>query len=184
MSINLWNFNQTILFPYRGKMKALRAFFEEENRKRDEALAQKPQSIEDDADFESVSKYNDEWNRSVAKIREARLENERIAMRQEIQWQLEQQREYEEEKRQKTNELVLREKVKIRSDCDFIGKFHNVGLSFQEAAKSFIVRENFDEALELALQNKTDFNYAIDVKGSLYPGRTGDKKQTEKTESN
>lgn len=130
MSINLWNFNQTILFPYRGKMKALRAFFEEENRKRDEALAQKPQSIEDDADFESVSKINDEWNRSVAKIREARLENERIAMRQEIQWQLEQQREYEEEKRQKTNELVLREKVKIRSDCDFIGKFHNVGLSF------------------------------------------------------
>lgn len=113
MSINLWNFNQTILFPYRGKMKALRAFFEEENRKRDEALAQKPQSIEDDADFESVSKINDEWNRSVAKIREARLENERIAMRQEIQWQLEQQREYEEEKRQKTNELVLREKVKI-----------------------------------------------------------------------
>lgn len=111
-------------------MKALRAFFEEENRKRDEALAQKPQSIEDDADFESVSKYNDEWNRSVAKIREARLENERIAMRQEIQWQLEQQREYEEEKRQKTNELVLREKVKIRSDCDFTEKFHNVGLSF------------------------------------------------------
>lgn len=120
INIYLWNFNQTILFRYRGKMKALRAFFAEEKRKRDEALAQKPQSIEDDADFEVVSKINDEWNRNVAKIREARLENERIAMRQEIQWQLEQQREYEEEQRQKTNELVLREKVKIRSDCDFI----------------------------------------------------------------
>lgn len=50
-------------------------------------------------------------------------------------------------------------------------------IHFQEAAKSFIVRENFDEALELALQQKTDFNYAIDVKGNIYPGRTGNQKQ-------
>lgn len=75
------------------------------------ALAQKPQSIEDDADFEVISKINDEWNQNVAKIREARLEAERIAMREEIKWQLEQQREYEEEQRRQTNELVLREKV-------------------------------------------------------------------------
>lgn len=43
---------------------------------------------------------------------------------------------------------------------------------FQEAAKLFIVRENFDEALDQALENKTDFNYAIDFKGSFYHGRT------------
>lgn len=43
---------------------------------------------------------------------------------------------------------------------------------FQEAAKSFIVRENFDEALDQALENKSDFNFAIDLKGSFYHGRT------------
>lgn len=92
-------------------MKALRAFLKEEKQKRDELLAQKPQSLEDDADFEAISKINDEWNQKVAKIREARLKAERIAMREEIEWQLEQQMEYEEEQRRKTNELVLREKV-------------------------------------------------------------------------
>lgn len=81
--------------------------------KRDEALAQKPQSIADDADFERISKINDEWNRNVAKVREARLEAERIQMQKQIRWELEQQREYEEEERRKINELVLKEKVCI-----------------------------------------------------------------------
>lgn len=93
-------------------MTSMRAYFREEKRKRDEALAKKPQSIEDDADFERISKINDEWNQNVAKIREQRLKAERIQMHQEIQWQLEQQKEYEEEQRHKMNELVLREKVR------------------------------------------------------------------------
>lgn len=44
-------------------------------------------------------------------------------------------------------------------------------LNFQEEAKLFIVRENFDEALEQALAEKTDFNYAIDKDGNMYEGR-------------
>lgn len=94
-------------------MKSLKAYFREEKLKRDEALAQKPQSIADDADFERISKINDEWNRNVAKVREARLEAERIQMQKQIRWELEQQREYEEEERRKINELVLKEKVCI-----------------------------------------------------------------------
>lgn len=50
--------------------------------------------------------------------------------------------------------------------------------SFKEAAKSFIVRENFDEALELALQEKADFNFAINIEGDRIPGRTGNQIQT------
>lgn len=92
-------------------MASLRNFFQEEKRKRDESLAQKPQSIEDDADFERISKINDEWNRNVAKIREARLTKERTEMRKRIEWELEQQREYEEEERRRVNEMVLKEKV-------------------------------------------------------------------------
>lgn len=94
-------------------MKSLKAYFREEKLKRDEALAQKPQSIADDADFERISKINDEWNRNVAKVREARLKAERIQMQKQIRWELEQQREYEEEERRKINELVLKEKVCI-----------------------------------------------------------------------
>lgn len=92
-------------------MKSLRAYFRDEKLKREEALAQKSQTAEDDADFEKISKINDEWNRQVAKVREARLNAERIAMQDEIQWQLEQQREYEAEQRRITDELVLQEKV-------------------------------------------------------------------------
>lgn len=92
-------------------MKSLKAYFREEKLKRDEALAQKPQSLADDADFERSNKINDEWNRNVVKIREARLKTERIQMQKKIRWELEQQREYEEEERRKINELVLKEKV-------------------------------------------------------------------------
>lgn len=96
------------------KLKALKAYFLEEKLKRDEAMAKKPQSIEDDADFERISKINDEWNRKVAAVREARLNAERIAMEDEIKWQLEKQREYEEEQRRITNEMVLKEKVTMQ----------------------------------------------------------------------
>lgn len=41
----------------------------------------------------------------------------------------------------------------------------------QEAAKSFIVRENIEEAIERALSAKTDYNFAIDLSGKLYKGR-------------
>lgn len=92
-------------------MASLRNYFVEEKHKREAALAEKPQSIEDDADFERITKINDEWNRNVAKIRIARLEQQRIQMREKIQWELEQQRQYEDEERQRLNELVLKEKV-------------------------------------------------------------------------
>lgn len=136
-------------------MKSLRAFFVEEKRLRDEALAEKPQSIEDDADFERISKINNKWNVEVAKVREARLAKERIETENQIKLFVEKEREFEEEQRRISNELVLREK---------------------EAAKSFVVRENFDEALNEAMANKTDFNFAIDVNGNRYPGRTGKEK--------
>lgn len=92
-------------------MKSLRAYFREEKRKLDEAMKQKPQSLRDDADFDRISKINDEWNQGIAKMREARLQAERIAMQKEIKWQLEQQREYEAEQQRITDELVLKEKV-------------------------------------------------------------------------
>lgn len=97
-------------------MASLRNFFAEEKRKRDAALAEKPQSIEDDADFERITKINDEWNRNVEKIRNERLAQQRAEMRKKIEWELEQQRQYEEEERRRVNEMVLKEKVRILYD--------------------------------------------------------------------
>lgn len=92
-------------------MTSLHAFFAEEKKKRDEAKVSK--TLADEEDYEQTKRINDEWNKNVAKIREARLKAERIAMQEEIMWQLDQQREYEEEQRRLTNEMVLREKVLI-----------------------------------------------------------------------
>lgn len=92
-------------------MASLRNYFAEETHRREEALAEKPQSIEDDADFERITQINDEWNRNVAKIRNERLKQERIQMREKIESELQQQRQYEEEQRKRINDLVLKEKV-------------------------------------------------------------------------
>lgn len=93
------------------------AYYRDDKRKRIEASEQKPQSIEDDADFERVYKINEDWNREVAKIREARLTKERREMKEQIERNLEEQLEWEEEQRRITNELVLREKVNAEI-CD------------------------------------------------------------------
>lgn len=95
-------------------MASLRNYFAEEKRKHDEALAEKPQWIEDDADYERINEINDEWNRNVAKIRNERLKQQRIQMREKIEWELEQQHQYEEEERRRINELVLKEKVCVK----------------------------------------------------------------------
>lgn len=93
------------------RMRSLRKYFENERLLKEEALSKKPQSIEDDADFERISKINDEWNRNVAEIRAARLAKERIEEKLRIEQEIAQIEEYKEEQRQLTNELVLREKV-------------------------------------------------------------------------
>lgn len=167
------------------------AYYRDDKRKRIEASEQKPQSIEDDADFERVFKINEDWNREVAKIREARLTKERREMKEQIERNLEEQLEWEEEQRRITNELVLREKVNVEiclfdlavetfavSCCPYKicfqlkGSTNNYSIvNSQEAAKSFIVRENFDEALDAALEKKSNFNYAIDRDGKIIPGR-------------
>lgn len=92
-------------------MASLRNYFVEEKHRREEALAEKPQSIEDDADFERITQINDEWNRNVAKMRDERLKQQRIEMRERIESELEQQRQYEEDERKRVDELVLKEKV-------------------------------------------------------------------------
>lgn len=98
-------------FVFSTETNALMGYYMEKNANQDEGQAQIEQSLDDDAEFERISKINDEWAHKVGQVREARLKSERIAMQEEIQFQLKQQREYEEEQRRISNELVLKEKV-------------------------------------------------------------------------
>ena len=41
----------------------------------------------------------------------------------------------------------------------------------QELSKTYITPENIDKAIEEALENKLDFNYALDIRGQKYVGR-------------
>lgn len=43
---------------------------------------------------------------------------------------------------------------------------------FQERSKTFITAENIDEAIERALANHVDYNFAIDTEGNRYIGRS------------
>lgn len=92
-------------------MKTLYAHYREEKSNIVAASKAKPQSLQDDADFERISKINDEWNRQIRNVREVRLERERREMREQIERNLQEQMEWEEEQKRITNELVLKEKV-------------------------------------------------------------------------
>lgn len=41
----------------------------------------------------------------------------------------------------------------------------------QELSKTFITKEKLDEAIEFALSNPVDYNFALDLNGNMYSGR-------------
>lgn len=93
-------------------MKTLYAYYREEKWKEINASEKKPQSIQDKADFARISIINDEWNREVGKAREARLNQERQEMKEQIERNLQEQMEWEEEQKRITNEFIRKEKVR------------------------------------------------------------------------
>lgn len=97
---------------YSMRMRAVRQHFSEEKRKRDELAVEKTFKHEDDIEFEQISKINDEWNRNVAEIREARLAKQRVDEEIRILEDIEQRKERQEEERRRINELVRKEKVR------------------------------------------------------------------------
>lgn len=52
--------------------------------------------------------------------------------------------------------------------------------SFQEQSNTFIRREQIDAAIEDALANPSDFNFAIDLQGNIYTGRHTEATSPEK----
>lgn len=105
------------------------------------------QETTEEEDFERCSVLNDEWNKSVAKSRELRLAKEREARREHI-----------------FNKLVEKEEKTIKEIKEIDDKVKRV----KEASVNFITPENIDQAIEDALANSVEYNWAIDSSGTIY----------------
>lgn len=137
---------------YRTHVKSLRAYLEEKycvsNLKTSD-----PEEIKRlfEEDFERCRKINDEWNEQQRVVREKEAA-ERLAS--EMELVVKKLEEHEEEmklKMEEIEELVRQEK---------------------EKSKTFILDlEALDAAIEQALANPTDHNFAIDLEGNKIYGR-------------
>lgn len=137
---------------YRTQVKSLKAYLESKycvsNLKTSD-----PEEIKRlfEEDFARCMKINDEWNEQQRIIREQQAAER---LEKEIEFAKKQIQEHEEEmrvKKEMIEELVRQEK---------------------EKSKSFILDlEALDAAIEKALENPTDYNFAIDLEGNKIYGR-------------
>lgn len=138
---------------YRTKMKAIQQFLKAEaERKANEVnvLHKSPEQIQ--AEWDSCFALNEAWNVEVAKVRAVRLEHDAIKTREYVLEKLAAKEEREQTRLAKAREIILHEKSQV---------------------DTFITPENIDKAIEHALANITDFNFAIDMDGNMYRGREG-----------
>ncbi|GAB6028008.1 hypothetical protein CHUAL_002235 [Chamberlinius hualienensis] len=113
------------------------------------AIATEKQRLEDEEHVQLMERNRLE-NERVAMLREERghqwVENKKEALRAKL---------LHKEKLEKQKLEEIEERVKIE----------------KMLAKSYITPENVDEAIEKALQTVVDYNFAIDLDGTVYKGR-------------
>ncbi|XP_016937603.3 small ribosomal subunit protein mS26 [Drosophila suzukii] len=139
---------------YKTQLRSVRQFLREENVRIDETstvdhIVLTPE--QEEAEFQKCIEANAAWNAAIARERDQRLAKEREEKVAYVQERLEARQVREEERREQANQRVLLE---------------------IERSKTYITRENLDAAIETALANPVDHNYAIDLAGNLYQGRS------------
>lgn len=134
----------------RTEMKSIRSFLINEVKKtklKTTILVKSPEQLE--AEFSEAVALNNEWNAECSKIREARLEQFYKDRREEVLEKL--------QGKEERNE-ILKQKVLSRIEKEL------------EQSPTFITEKNIDQAIELALTNIADYNFAIDLDGNIYKG--------------
>nr|CAG4636589.1 EOG090X0FQ9 [Eubosmina coregoni]SVE70121.1 EOG090X0FQ9 [Eubosmina coregoni] len=134
---------------YFTQMKSLRVYFYEQSLKQAES-------------GESAQlKLKQEDEEHARLMEENRLENEKTAKKREERWTVE---------AEKTRERVISSLVKKEQQEELYKS--KLG-EFIEMQKSIpiISKENIEKAIEEALVNPVDFNYAIDLEGYVYRGK-------------
>uniref|UniRef100_A0A8D8AXY7 Small ribosomal subunit protein mS26 n=1 Tax=Culex pipiens TaxID=7175 RepID=A0A8D8AXY7_CULPI len=135
---------------YHTQMKAVRRFLIDEVEafklvSRAGMVIQTPEEAE--AEWEEVQRINEEWNRSVAEVREKRLAEEREQRKTFILERLVAKEARDQERQERVEARVRAEK---------------------EQGKTFITRDSIDQAIERALVQPTSYNFAIDSNGNLH----------------
>jgi small subunit ribosomal protein S26 len=139
---------------YRTQMRAVRGFLIAEVTKSKELSSTGKVLLtaeEEEAEFQKLVAINQEWNGKVALERNARLLREAEDQRLLIAQRLEQ---------------------KMQRDLDRVESIEERVRLEKERSKTFITEQNIDAAIEHALANPVDYNFAIDLQGQLYHGRT------------
>lgn len=144
---------------YRTAMKSLMQHFENEFKKSQVQFDEITINKIADEDFIQSNLINDEWNMQIAKIREVRLAKEKEERKETILKKL-----LKKEERDKQREQKIEEHVK----------------KLKEEVPTFITAANIDKAIEEALINIVNHEYAIDLKGNIYT----DSKETSVNSNN
>ncbi|XP_017072219.1 probable 28S ribosomal protein S26, mitochondrial [Drosophila eugracilis] len=139
---------------YKTQLRSVRQFLREEVIHHEETSTADHIVLtveQEEAEFQKCLEANAAWNAAIAKERDQRLAKEREEKVAYVQERLEARQVREEERREQAQQRVLLE---------------------IERSKTYITRENLDAAIETALANPVDHNFAIDLAGNLYPGRS------------
>ncbi|XP_047034588.1 probable 28S ribosomal protein S26, mitochondrial [Helicoverpa zea] len=138
---------------YKTQMRSIRRFYHEEMIKerssRESASSEMSKRIEAEEWVKCVE-LNDNWNKQVAAEREERRKHEVAAL--------------EEYALKRMEALDKLKEAKIAKAAEEIRKQ-------KELSKTFITPETIDAAIDHAIANPVDYNFAIDLKGNKYEGR-------------
>jgi Mitochondrial ribosome subunit S26 len=138
-------------------MRSVRAWFREEFENKKLMVAQSLTPADEEAEFQRCSSINEQWNLEISKKRDARVAAENAERRAHIEKTLIYKAEKEKQIAEEVDDIVRKEKA---------------------AAKTFITRDNVDKAIEEALANLTEYNFSIDLQGTIYKGSDQPGKST------
>lgn len=135
---------------YKTQLRAVRGFLMADTNAREatstaDHLIISPEQMEEE--FRQCSEVNDKWNAEIAQVRNQRLAIEREAQRELILQRLDALKDRTASRRVSAEELVRLEKERV---------------------KSLITPANIDQAIEAALAETKDYNFAIDLSGKIY----------------
>ncbi|XP_030765295.1 probable 28S ribosomal protein S26, mitochondrial [Sitophilus oryzae] len=145
---------------YRNHLKSVRRYLINKHSKIEETTHDPEELLKIiNQDFERCSAINDKWNAEQKILREQRiakqLEDDIKFAKQRIELELEK----EQQSLERVEEIVRKQK---------------------EASVDFITAENIDKAIDQALAQETDYNFAVDINGEKLHGRETRPEKSEK----
>ncbi|XP_018336152.1 probable 28S ribosomal protein S26, mitochondrial [Agrilus planipennis] len=136
---------------YRTQMKSIRNYLTERYHVKYLPSSNVEQIREDfEKDFAQCNEINTKWNEEIKVLREQRIAEEINKNIEEAKKQLNEQIMLDKKNLEKAEEEVRLEK---------------------EAAKAFITPDTLEAAIEYAVNNPVDYNYAIDMEGNKIIGK-------------